>query len=122
MRHGTSTKYAKNLKRFRNMDDQETRDAYHQAVLDRQALTKRTQKVGDDSDSSDISDDDMSGDLEEKAIDEMKAVLNEDGADEDESESDSEDDGAIKMDFSSKAKGGDNKKKVEQGIFGMKFM
>lgn len=29
MRHGTGTKYAKNLKRFRNMDDQETRDAYH---------------------------------------------------------------------------------------------
>ena len=34
-RHGTGTKYAKNLKRFRGMDDKETRDAYHQAVLDR---------------------------------------------------------------------------------------
>lgn len=29
MRHGTGTKYAKNLKRFRGMDDKETRDAYH---------------------------------------------------------------------------------------------
>jgi hypothetical protein len=29
MRHGTGTKFAKNLKRFRNMDDKETRDAYH---------------------------------------------------------------------------------------------
>jgi len=28
-RHGTQTKYAKNLKRFRGMDDKETRDAYH---------------------------------------------------------------------------------------------
>lgn len=35
MRHGTGTKFAKNLKRFRNMDDKETRDAYHQTVLDR---------------------------------------------------------------------------------------
>ncbi len=42
LRHGTGTKFAKNLKRFRNMDDKETRDAYHQTVLDRQALTKRT--------------------------------------------------------------------------------
>lgn len=29
MRHGTGTKYAKNLKRFRNMDDKDTRDAFH---------------------------------------------------------------------------------------------
>ena len=28
-RHGTGTKYAKNLKRFRGMDDKQTRDAYH---------------------------------------------------------------------------------------------
>jgi hypothetical protein len=35
----------------------------------------------------------------------MKDVLNEDSSDENESESDSEDDGAIKMDFSSKAGG-----------------
>lgn len=42
MRHGTGTKFAKNLKRFRGMDDQETRDAYLQIVLDRQELTKRT--------------------------------------------------------------------------------
>jgi U3 small nucleolar RNA-associated protein 14 len=35
IRHGTESKFAKNLKRFRGMDDQETRDAYHQTVLDR---------------------------------------------------------------------------------------
>jgi len=34
-RHGTHSKYAKNLKRFRGMDDKSTRDAFHQAVLDR---------------------------------------------------------------------------------------
>jgi hypothetical protein len=28
-RHGTGTKYTKQLKRFRNMDDKSTRDAYH---------------------------------------------------------------------------------------------
>jgi len=29
VRHGVQTKFAKNLKRFRNMDDKETRDQYH---------------------------------------------------------------------------------------------
>ena len=29
VRHGTTSKFAKNLKRFKNMDDKETRDAYH---------------------------------------------------------------------------------------------
>lgn len=41
MRHGTQNKYAKNLKRFRGMDDKETRDAFHQAVLEKQALSHR---------------------------------------------------------------------------------
>lgn len=72
-RHGTGTKYAKNLKRFRGMDDKQTRDAYHQAVLDRQALTKRQQKIGSDSESDEGSDsDDYSVD---DAIDEMKAEI-----------------------------------------------
>ena len=68
MRHGTGTKFAKNLKRFRGMDDQETRDAYHQVVLDRQALTKRTQKVGDESSDSESMSDDENEDIHEKAI------------------------------------------------------
>lgn len=72
-RHGTGTKYAKNLKRFRGMDDKQTRDAYHQAVLDRQALTKRQQKIGSESESDEGSDsDDYSVD---DAIDEMKAEI-----------------------------------------------
>ena len=29
IRHGAQTKFAKNLKRFKNMDDKDTRDAYH---------------------------------------------------------------------------------------------
>ena len=29
VRHGASSKFAKNLKRFRNMDDKGTRDQYH---------------------------------------------------------------------------------------------
>lgn len=43
----------------------------------------------------------------------MKAVLNEDSKEEDQSESDSEDDGVIKMDFSSKHKGSEKQSKVE---------
>ncbi len=63
----------------------------------------------------------MSGDLEGKAIDEMKAVLDEESGGDGESESESEDEGTIKMDFSKK--GGNVKvQKVERGISGMKFM
>ena len=32
VRHGAQSKFAKNLKRFKNMDDKETRDAYHTAI------------------------------------------------------------------------------------------
>ena len=35
IRHGTETKFAKNLKRFKNMDDKQTRDAYHEAMRDK---------------------------------------------------------------------------------------
>ena len=32
VRHGAQSKFAKNLKRFRNMDDKATRDQYHQVI------------------------------------------------------------------------------------------
>lgn len=35
MRHGVQTKFAKNLKRFKNMDDKDTKDAYHEAMRDK---------------------------------------------------------------------------------------
>lgn len=35
VRHGAQTKFAKNLKRFRNMDDKQTRDQYHQLIQER---------------------------------------------------------------------------------------
>ena len=54
MRHGAQSKFAKNLKRFKNMNDKETRDAYHTAVQERNALVKKTQKTNraEESDSS----------------------------------------------------------------------
>ena len=45
VRHGTTSKFAKNLKRFKNMDDKDTRDAYHQAIQDRNALLHKTKQT-----------------------------------------------------------------------------
>jgi hypothetical protein len=45
VRHGTTSKFAKNLKRFKNMDDKDTRDAYHQAIQDRNALLQKTKQT-----------------------------------------------------------------------------
>jgi len=70
-------------------------------VLDRQALTKRTQKVGSDSESlSSDGDEDMSDDaLRQKAVKDMKDLIDDDEEAESE-QSDSDNDGVIKMDFS----------------------
>ena len=121
-RHGTGTKYAKNLKRFRGMDDKETRDAYHQAVLDRQALTQKRQKV-DQSESSSESDGDSEmseGELREKAAKQMEEELNSSDESEDQEMSDNDED-VIKMDFSKQDKN-KPKKAQEKGIQAMKFM
>ena len=45
VRHGTTSKFAKNLKRFKNMDEKDTREAYHQAVQDRNALLQKTKQT-----------------------------------------------------------------------------
>ncbi len=101
-RHGTGTKYAKNLKRFRGMDDKDTRDAYHQAVLDRQALTQRKERANQDSSASDDSDSDLSeSELKEKACARMEQEAESDC---EMSASDSERSNGVKMDFSQKAK------------------
>ena len=45
VRHGTTSKFAKNLKRFKNLDDKDTRDAYHQVVQDRNELLHKTKRT-----------------------------------------------------------------------------
>lgn len=42
VRHGVQSKFAKNLKRFQDMNDTQTRDAYHTLVQERNALVQRT--------------------------------------------------------------------------------
>lgn len=125
-RHGTGTKYAKNLKRFRGMDDKETRDAYHQAVLDRQALTQKRQRIEQSSSESDESDGDSEmseGELREKAAKQMEEELASDSGDanDQDMESESENEGVIKMDFSKQDKN-KPKKAQDKGIQAMKFM
>lgn len=58
------------------MDDQETRNAYHQIVLDRQELARRTQKIGDSSDSESDSDSEMDIEtMRNTAINKMREAL-----------------------------------------------
>jgi len=96
-------------------------------VLDRQALTDRKKKVGDNQEeSSSDSDSDISdGALEKKAIKKMQAALEDgsDEADDEEAEDEdmSEDDGVIKMDFQ-EGKNIKKAKKTDKGINAMKFM
>ena len=42
VRHGAQSKFAKNLKRFRNMDDKVMRDTYHQVIQERNQLVHKT--------------------------------------------------------------------------------
>lgn len=121
IRHGTESKFAKNLKRFRGMDDQETRDAYHQTVLDRQELTKRTKKIASDSESdgSSVSDSDEEGSVRGKAVKRLhQEAFSDDSLQEEASDSDED---VIKMNFEPpqvKQKVGTS----ETGITALKFM
>lgn len=104
VRHGTTSQFAKNLKRFRDMDDKDTRDAYHQVVQDRNALLQKTRSTtahaqnSSDEDLSDYSDDN-DADAKVKAVNKIREELNSDESDNsEESESDEEDN--VKVDFS----------------------
>jgi len=78
VRHGAQSKFAKNLKRFRNMDDKATRDQYHTLIQERNALVHKTKGVskedGNESDVSSQGDDDSEDDedaIKEKTIKRM---------------------------------------------------
>lgn len=145
VRHGAQSKFAKNLKRFQSMDDKGTRDAYHQAIQERNALVHRTQKKrGGDSDSDDSMDegDSMSSesgqDVDMKkqkdksnALKRIQAEIGSESASEsvDESgESEMSEEGeengkSFKMDFGDKKQTNNKSSKDKKtGIMGLKFM
>ena len=143
VRHGAQSKFAKNLKRFRNMDDKQTRDQYHTLIQERNALVQKTKKVNRDDSSEGLSESDegsegMDSDedvdhqgLKNKMINKMlkEADGDDQGSDSDENNSDSDSDEAggqqqIRMRFDKSAKERQMKaqKKTEKGIMGLKFM
>ena len=93
VRHGAQSKFAKNLKRFRNMDDKATRDQYHTLIQERNELVHKTKGVsreqgGNESSVSSHESDDSSdedNEIKKKAIKRMQDELNSDG-DDDESQ------------------------------------
>ena len=85
VRHGAQSKFAKNLKRFRNMDDKATRDTYHQVIQERNALVHKTKGVSrNQNDSSENnSEDDEESDSDDdatkkRATDKMLKVVDSD--------------------------------------------
>ena len=142
VRHGVQSKFAKNLKRFQNMDSKETRDAYHQVAQERNALVRKTKQTtrnernsSSEGMSSDGSDSEADEDeVKQKTIDKIRAEV---GSDEGEEEGSSSDGGdsdssaedpheAVRtMNFDDAARQGKAKKTQDEsgkGIMGLKFM
>ena len=86
VRHGVQSKFAKNLKRFQNMDSKETRDAYHQVAQERNALVRKTKQTtrnernsSSEGMSSDGSDSEADEDeVKQKTIDKIRAEVGSD--------------------------------------------
>lgn len=126
MRHGTKTKFARNLKRFGNIAEGSGKDKFNTMLQTREDLKQKVKSVnrpdgeeGSDSDSYFSSDDDEKA-IKQKAKEMIEAEVGAEDDKEEDSESDSE--GPIELKFS---EGDINKKKAEAkktGIDGMAFM
>ncbi len=120
VRHGATSKFAKNLKRFQNLDDKDTRDAYHKVIQERNALLHKTKQTtaNERNESSDESDSDLSEDLaktKEKTIKKIKKEI--DSSEESESDNSNAEE---YFDFKKTEQKATNKQ--ETGIMGLKFM
>jgi len=126
MRHGTKTKFARNLKRFGNITEGKGKEKFNTMLQTREDLKQKVKSVnrpegeeGSDSDSYFSSDDDEKA-IKEKAKEMIEAEIG--SEDEKEDESDSDSDAPIQLKFNEKDM---KKKKVEEkktGIDGMAFM
>lgn len=77
MRHASNNKFAKKLKRFGGgMDQEHTREAFHDMIRERDNLKKKTKAIGDD-ESDDSDDSEMSAEeLKGKAIKQIEDEIN----------------------------------------------
>lgn len=87
MRHASNNKFAKKLKRFGGgMDQEHTREAFHDMIRERDNLKKKTKAIGDD-ESDDSDDSEMSAEgLKGKAIKQIEDEINSESEDEEEGE------------------------------------
>uniref|UniRef100_A0A7S3JEF0 Uncharacterized protein n=1 Tax=Euplotes harpa TaxID=151035 RepID=A0A7S3JEF0_9SPIT len=126
LRHGTTSKFAKNLKRYGKFDNDKTKQAYFELIRQRDELKKKTKKVnnlqGDDESDASSFNSDEEDNLEKLKEEALKKIQQE--VSEDSSESDSEEEG----DFDEVKLNQKRQKKLDKlnnkktGIMGMKFM
>jgi U3 small nucleolar RNA-associated protein 14 len=127
LRHGTHSKFAKNLKRYGTFDNEEHKQAYFELIRQRDELMKKTKKIsnptGNDSDSDLDSDESMDNptsalnDIEKMKADAIAKITQIMSDDSEESDGEGEDG----FDEDKLAK--KNKPKAKKtGIMGMKFM
>jgi U3 small nucleolar RNA-associated protein 14 len=123
LRHGTTSKFAKNLKRYGKFNEEGTKQAYFELIRQRDELKKKTQKINDfkdddEEDSSSGNDSDALEKLKQEALLKVNQQLSES------SESDSDSNGRMDEEMLEKKKLRELKKKQNKqpGIMGMKFM
>lgn len=132
-RHSSNNKFAKKLKRFGMMENDNIREQFNEMMREKNTLKQRTKKVnqlveGGSSDDSEMDSDyeDDGEDARDKAIKDIEGEIEDSEEDDDMSsdELESDDSEAMRMRFDEKSK--NNRKGLqdskEKGIMGLKFM
>lgn len=124
LRHGTTSKFAKNLKRYGTFTTEGSKQAYFDLIRQRDELKKKTKQVGTQQEDSDASA--FSEDEENDAIDKLKRQaldkINDNASESSSSESGSEDNFDEDKIAKRQAKEIRRKENKKTGIMGMKFM
>lgn len=116
LRHATNNKFAKRLQRFGGMEDKNVRELFNEMVREKNALKRRTKKMGNAEEGSDSEmsgsdeDEDVEMDPREKAIKDIEQEVGENDQDESGDDESSDEDDEIKFDFKSKNNNHTNKK------------
>ena len=129
LRHGSTSKFAKSLKRFGKFDNQNTKQAYFNLLKQRDDLKKKTKQVNDlkdEEDSDDSSLNSLNSDDEANTVEKLKAdainKITKEISDDSSESSDSEE--GFSEDKLKRRQEKELRKKLNKktGIMGMKFM
>ena len=131
LRHGSTSKFAKSLKRFGKFDNQSTKQAYFNLLKQRDELKKKTKRMNDlkdEEDSDESSLNSINSEDENNAVDKLKEEainkINKEISESSSESSDSENDLGFSEEKLKKRQEKEHKKKAnkQSGIMGMKFM